>query len=185
MLNARRCALACAVLCLGLSTRPALAQDPFPKPGPEHEVLKQDVGTWDATVELMAQPGMPAQTSKGTETITLMDGGLWTVVDFKTTLMNTPFHGHGTSGFDPTKKKYVTTWVDSMSAGITLGEATYDKATKTMKGFIVGPDPTGNPMKMNQTVEWKDADTRILTMAFPGPDGKDITNMKITYKRRK
>ena len=54
-----------------------------------------------------------------------------------------------------------------------------------MKGFIVGPDPTGNPMKMNQTVEWKDADTRILTMAFPGPDGKDATNMKITYKRRK
>ena len=30
---------------------------PAPKPGPEHEVLNMDVGTWDATVELSPGPG--------------------------------------------------------------------------------------------------------------------------------
>jgi hypothetical protein len=185
MLNFGRCALACAVLGFGLSARPALSQDMFPKPGPEHEVLKQDVGTWDATVEMMFEPGAPPQVSKGTETITVMDGGLWTVVDFKGTMMNAPFHGHGTNGFDSAKKKYVSTWVDSMSVGLNIGESTYDKATKTMKGRLVGSDPAGNPMTMNGTTVWKDADTRVFTLGLPGPDGKEITTMRITYKRRK
>lgn len=165
----------------------ALAQEgapPMPRPGPEHEVLKQDVGTWDATVEMM-EPGKPPVVSKGAETVTLLEGGLWTVTDFKSTMMGQPFHGHGTSGFDPVKKKYVSTWVDSMSAGIYLGEATYEPKTKTLKGHMEGPDPSGNTMKMNQTVEWKDPDTRVFTMYLTGPDGKDVPMMRITYKRRK
>src|SRR5262249_16419951 len=45
---------------------------PMPKPGPEHAVLKQDVGTWDATVE-MVEPGKPTPTvSKGTETTSMV-----------------------------------------------------------------------------------------------------------------
>jgi hypothetical protein len=172
---------------LWLLALPSLAQQgapPLPKPGPEHEVLKQDVGTWDATVEMM-EPGKPPAVSKGVETVSLIEGGLWTITDFKSTMMGAPFHGHGTNGFDPVKKKYVSTWVDSMSAGIYLGEATYDPKTKTLKGRMEGPDPTGNPMKMNQTVEWKDPDSRVFTMFMPGPDGKDVPTMRISYKRRK
>jgi len=60
---------------------PPAGQMPAAKPGPEHEILKKSVGTWDATVEEMA-PGAPAKTSKGTETAKLV-GGLWLVSDFK------------------------------------------------------------------------------------------------------
>ena len=28
----------------------------MPTPGPEHEMLKKDVGTWDATVEMFMGP---------------------------------------------------------------------------------------------------------------------------------
>lgn len=187
MLNTAGRALAGGSLGLWLVAGSALAQEgmpPLPKPGPEHEVLTRDVGTWDATVEMM-EPGKPPTISKAVETVSVMDGGLWTLTDFKTNLMNMPFHGHGQNGFDPVKKKYVSSWVDSMSAGITLGEFTYDAKTRTMKGFIEGPDMTGKMMKMNETVEWKDPDTKVFTMAFPAPDGKDVTNMRITYKRRK
>jgi uncharacterized protein DUF1579 len=181
---------AIAGVCLGLGlyfvAGAALAQEmpPLPKPGPEHEVLKLDVGTWDAVVEMM-EPGKPPVLSKGVETVSVMTGGLWTTTDFKSTLMNVPFQGQGQNGFDPNKKKYVSTWVDSMSTGITLGEYTYDAKTKTMKGWMEGPDMTGKIMKMNQTTEWKDADTRVFTISVPGPDGKDIPSMRITYKRRK
>ncbi len=166
---------------------PSLAQQgapPLPKPGPEHEVLKQDVGTWDATVEMM-EPGKPPAVSKGVETVSLIEGGLWTVTDFKSTMMGAPFHGHGTNGFDPAKKRYVFTWIDSMSTGLALGEATYDPGTKTMKGWMEGPDLTGKTMKMNETTEWKDPDTRVFTMSVPGPGGKDVPTMRISYKRRK
>ena len=54
-----------------------------------------------------------------------------------------PFYGHGTSTWDPAKKKYVGTWTDSMSTGISLGESIYDAVTKTASGSMEGPDMTG------------------------------------------
>jgi Protein of unknown function (DUF1579) len=185
MLKSSRRVLVSACLGFGLSVVVgSVAAQEMPKPGPEHEALKLDVGTWDAVVEML-EPGKPPAVSKGTETVSVMTGGLWTVTDFKSTIMNAPFHGHGQNGFDPIKKKYVSTWVDSMSTGINFGEYTYDAKTKTMKGFMEGPDMTGRMMKMSQTTEWKDADTRVFSMSMPGPDGKDVPTMRITYKRRK
>ena len=184
MLNnfTRALASVCVGIGVGLVTGPVVAQE-MPKPGPEHEVLKQDVGSWDAVVEML-EPGKPPTVSKGTETVSMMPGGLWTMTDFKSTIMNAPFQGHGQNGFDQNKKKYVSSWVDSMSTAITLGEYTYDAKTKTMKGWMEGPDMTGKMMKMTQSTEWKDADTRVFTMSMPGPDGKDVPTMRITYKRR-
>src|SRR5687767_11881324 len=73
---------------------------PMPTAGPEHEILKHDVGTWDATVEMLgATPAPPP--SKGTESNVLMSNGLWLISDFKSEMMGMPFHGHGTSGWDP------------------------------------------------------------------------------------
>jgi hypothetical protein len=183
-----------AVLGLAFSASLALAQDkpaaappgmpPMPKAGPEHEVLKSDVGTWDATVESFMPGVAQPMISKGTETNTLV-GGLWLVTDFKSDLMGQPFQGHGVSGWDPNKKKYVGTWVDTLSTGLGLSESTYDAASKTMVGTFEGPDPSGQVTKMKSSVVWKDPNTRVFTMSGPGPDGKDATFMKITYTRRK
>jgi hypothetical protein len=176
------CALALALL--GPAARiMAQAGPPMPKPGPEHEVLQKDVGTWDATVEML-EAGKPPVVSKGTETNSMI-GGLWLVSDFKSEMMGQPFQGRGTTGWDPNKKKYVNSWIDSMSTGFTLGEATYDPASKTLTGLMEGPDPNGKMVKMKETTEWKDADTKVFTMFAPGPDGKDVAVMKISYKRRK
>jgi hypothetical protein len=173
-----------AAFCLSLSAAVASAQAPAPpKAGPEHEILKSDVGTWDATVESY-MPGAPTpMTSKGTETNTLV-GGLWLVTDFKADMMGMPFQGHGITGYDANKKKYVGSWVDTMSSGLGLSESTYDAGTKTMTGTFEGPDPSGQIMKMKSVVAWKDSDTRVFTMSGTGPDGKDVKFMTITYKRK-
>jgi hypothetical protein len=161
------------------------AAPPQPQPGPEHAVLQNDEGTWDATVEMtMGPPGSAPTVSKGVETNTLV-GGLWLVTDFKSTLMDQPFQGHGIAGWDPIKKKYVSNWVDTMSSSISLGESTYDAATKTMTGWMEGPDMTGKITKWRSVVEYKGPDTRVFTMFMPGPDGKEVQTLKITYKRRK
>jgi hypothetical protein len=158
---------------------------PLPKPGPEHEVLMKDVGTWDATVEMFAAPGAPASVSKGTETVSML-GGFWQVTRFKSEMMGQPFEGMGTTGFDPAKKKYVGTWVDSMTPGLSTSEGSYDPATQTFTGMMEGPDMTGKVTRMRETVEWKDPDTRVFTMYAPkAADGKEPVAMRITYKRRK
>jgi uncharacterized protein DUF1579 len=167
---------------------PLAAQEgmpPAPKPGPEHAILKQDEGTWDATVEMFIAPGAPAMTSKGVETNLMGCGGLCLITDFKGEMgPGQPFHGHGTSAWDPAKKKYVGTWTDSMSVGIAVGESTYDAATKTMTGTMEASDASGQHSKMKSVVEYKDANTRVFTMYMTGPDGKEVPGMRISYKKK-
>lgn len=164
---------------------PRQQMPPTPKPGPEHAVLKMDEGTWDAVVEIAAAPGMPAMKSTGVEVNTMGCGGLCLITDFKGDMMGMPFLGHGVSAWDPAKKKYVGSWTDSMSAGLMLGESTYDAATKKWSGSMEGPDATGKVTKTRSIVEMKDASTRVFTTYAAGPDGKEMEAMKITYTRRK
>lgn len=168
-----------ALSVLSLSV-PALAQSP-PTPGPEHEMLRKDVGTWDATVEMFMAPGAPPEVSKGTETVTML-GAFWQLTEFKSEMMGQPFEGRGTTGYDPAKKKYVGIWVDTMTPGYSTVEATYDPAKKTMTGTMEGTGPDGVLAKTKETTEWKDADTRVFTMY--APDGT-TPMMRISYRRRK
>jgi hypothetical protein len=158
---------------------------PMPKPGPEHEVFKMDVGTWDATVEMMPGPGAKPETSKGVEVNTIGCGGLCLISDFKGEAMGSPFAGHGVSTWDPAKKKYVGSWTDSMSQGLMIGESTWDPASKTVTGWMEGPDMTGKTVKSKAVGEYPKPDSRVFTMYAPGPDGKEMQVMRITYTLRK
>lgn len=166
----------------------AIAQQgppPMPKPGPEHEVFKMDVGTWDAVVEMTPAPGAPVSKSKGVETNRIGCGGLCLISDFKADIMGMPFEGHGVSTWDPAKKKYIGSWTDSMSTGLAIGESTYDAKTKKWTGMMEGPDMTGKVVKSRSVGEMPNPNTRVFTMYSPGPDGKEAESMKITYTRRK
>ena len=181
-----RTAVALSAVPLLLAASLAAQEPEMPKPGPEHKLLEKDAGTWDASVEMFGPPGSPAMVSKGVETNTIGCGGLCLISDFKGELApGQPFHGHGTTTWDPAKKKYVGTWTDSMSSGMSLGESVYDPAKKSITGWLEGPDMTGKVVKSRSVVEYKDADTRVFSMYQKGPDGKEALGLKITYKRRK
>jgi hypothetical protein len=164
----------------------AAAQEmpPLPKPGPEHALFKDVAGTWDARVETFMSPGEPS-VSTGVETNRVGCGGLCLISDFKGEMMGTTFEGHGTEVWDATKKKYVGTWTDSMTLGLSLAESSYDPATKTMTGWMEGPDMSGNVSRMKSTSTQKDADTRIFEMHNVGADGSETLGMRITYTRKK
>lgn len=190
----------CTALVGGLALAPAVGQEKktppaagapqgmpaMPKAGPEHEMLKMDEGEWTATVEVWMVPGQPPSTSMGVETNRLGCGGMCLVTDFKGESMGQPFHGHGVAAWDSLKKKYVSTWTDSMSIGMMTGESTWSAATKTMAGWMEGPDAmVGKVTKSRSTVEYMDADTRVFTMYNTAPGGKETMGMRITYKRKK
>jgi hypothetical protein len=174
------------LMSFALSIIPALAaaqMPPTPTPGPEHAILKEDVGTWDASIELV-MPGAPATPpSKGVEVNTMGCNGLCLITDFKGELMGGPFQGHGVSTWDPTKKKYVGSWSDSMAPGLAVTEATYDAAKKTMSGTMDTPDGNGGTARMRSAVEYS-AGKRVFSMFMTGPDGKEMPTMRITYTKR-
>ncbi len=174
------------VIALGLTTAPAVAQEgpPLPKPGPEHDIFKQIEGTWDAKMESWMAPGEPTM-SAGVEVNRIGCGGLCLITNFKGSVLDTTFEGHGTDTYDPAKKKYVGSWADSMSPGIAITESTYDPATKTMTGWFEGPDMTGQVSKMKSISVMKDPETRVFSMYNVGSDGKETLGMRITYTKQK
>ena len=159
-----------------LATGPfATAQEP-PKPGPEHEMLKKWVGTWDTTMKML---GME---SKGVATYKMELGGLWLASTFEGEIGGAKFSGKGFDTYDAGKKKFVGVWVDSMSTSPMMMEGTYDKAKKTLTMVGEGPGEDGKPTKHKTVSEMKDDDTVHFSM-YMG-DGKEPM-FTILYKRKK
>jgi hypothetical protein len=154
------------------------AQEPA-KPGPEHELLKQTEGTWDAIFK-----GGPPD-AKAVSVSKMGCGGLWLMTDFSGAIEGMPFQGHGVDGFDQDKKKYISIWVDSMTATPMIFEGTYDEKTKTMTQIADGKGPDGKPAKWKSVTKHTDKDHHVFTMAVVGPDGGDNVMLTIEYTRRK
>jgi hypothetical protein len=158
---------------------------PLPKPGPEHEILKKGIGTWDATVESRGDPNGPVETTKGVEVNRMMKGGLWLIQSFQGEFGGQPFEGHGVMGYDQAKKKYVGVWIDSIMPTISHLEGDYDAAKDVMTCTMDMTDPSGKTtVKTTLVTEHKSDGTRVFTLSAPGPDGKAFAMMKITYKKR-
>ena len=171
---------------LATAAAPAAAQDmpAPPAPGAEHRLLTRDAGTWNASIQIFV-PGAPPLVSTGVETNTIGCGGLCLISDFTGEFMpGSTFHGHGVTTWDPTKKKYVGSWTDSMSAGLGIGESSWDEATKSFTGTMAMPDATGTVNEGRSVVEYKADGTRVMTMYGPGPGGKEMPTMQITYTRK-
>lgn len=167
----------------GVST--ALAQ--FPTATEEHQILKQEDGKWDAEITMFqgpAGPYSPPQKSKASES-NKMIGDFWLISDFKGSFEGMEFTGRGQFGFDPQKKKYVGSWIDSFSPNATKMVGSYDKAKKTMTYETTGIGMDGNPVKGKNVVVYG-KDSRVMTMWSAAPDtGEMIKVMEITYKRAK
>jgi hypothetical protein len=114
-----------------------------------------------------------------------MVGPFWQVSRFESRLMGEPFHGLGTLGYDPTEKRFVGTWIDSMTPGLSLVDGSYDEASKTFTGTMEMRDMNDRRIKVRETSEWKADGSRVFTMYGPkADDGKEPVTMRITYKRR-
>jgi len=173
-MKSNRCLIAAVVV--GLIVTAGSRGQEFPKPGPEHEMLKKMEGTWDAKMTGM---GME---SKGTMVYKMELGGLFLTSTFEGDFGGQKFTGKGFDGYDSMKKKFVGVWVDSMSFSPMMMEGTYDKDKKQLTMTGEGPGLDGKPTKHKMVTEFKDADTMIMNM-FMG-DTKD-PGFTIVFTRKK
>jgi hypothetical protein len=161
-------------------------QPQTPQPSQQHRLLHKDVGTWDAEITVFSpQEAAPSMKSKGTEKNELLPGGMWLLSRFEGEMIGMPFAGSGTTGYDPVEKKYVGTWVDSMSPHMMIIKGDYDAATKTMTNTGEGRDlATGQTYTAKLVSRYVDDNTRTFEMHMPGEDGKPWKVMEIKYTRR-
>jgi len=182
--------LTCLGLGVSLLVAPATAQGPAaaPKPTSEYKVLAADEGAWDATIKTwQGGPDAEPAVSKGSEVNEVLPGGLWVLSKFECDFGGMKFYGRGQYSYDPVKKKYVGTWLDSMSSMLSVLEGEYDAKTRTMTLVGDGYNPD-RKVKFSQkmvTVS-KDDGSRVfnLYMKYEGHPA-EAKFMEITYTKRK
>lgn len=174
-----------ASIVLLLSTAACLAQEmpEMPKPQKEHAWLEQFAGEWDTETEIKA-PDQPVMNVKG-EDSSRMVGGFWLVTENKGKMMDTPFTGIMTLGYDPKSKKYVGTWVDSMSDTLWNynGTAEGNKLTLDAKGPC--PMRPGEIVNFKETLEIKDDGKKVFTSSIQEKDGSWTKMITATSTRKK
>ena len=158
----------------------------YATPGAEHKALANMVGTWDATIKsYIDSSGAPTE-QKGTSTFTSVMDGRYFIEKAEGEFMGQPFHGIGTYGYDNGTKQYVSTWIDSMGTGIMTGTGTATEGGKTFNWTSTGYDAmSGKVQSYRSTMHMVSADQYHMEMFGPGPDGKEMKMMEITYNRKK
>ncbi len=157
-------------------TAPLGAQETI-KPGAEHAFLAETEGEWDVT---MASPGGDIS---GKGSYKMAHNGVWLTSRLDMKMPDGPFSGTGLDSYDPIKKKYVSIWVDSMSATpvILEGDRSSDGKKITMTGN--GPSPDGKLTTYKTETEYVSKDKHVFKMWMGTTTGEPM--MVATYTRKK
>ncbi|MEM8944099.1 MAG: DUF1579 domain-containing protein [Planctomycetota bacterium] len=149
-----------------------------------HQTLLREVGTWDAETKTWIDPDAPPVISRGVE-INQMLGEYWVVGVYESELFGKPFRGQSQVGYDPAKKKFIGTWIDSMSPALNRLEGTMKDNSLTM--FATGVDPkTGEEKTTKMISTYPDAMHKTFAAFEPiaGKEDEWRKTMEVVYTKR-
>lgn len=173
---------ALAIGAAALQAQDAPEMPAMPKPQKEHEWLKKFVGEWTCEGECSAPDGSKGE-SQGEET-TRMLGDFWAVTEGNGEGMGMPFSHVFVLGYDPDKKKYVGTWVDSITGKLWIYEGTIDGETLTLSSE--GDCPmTGKHLQFRDEITFPDGDTKVFKSSVSEDGETWVPAMTMTAKRKK
>jgi len=153
-------------------------------PGAQHAAMAKMEGTYDLKIRSWNKPDAPPMEETGTATRKLMLEGRVMAEDMQSKMMGQPFTGHGMQGYDNVSGKWWSTWNDSMSTGLMVSEGSCDDAGAcTFTGSWNDPVTKGK-VNARMTTKWTSPNVEVFEMYTPGPDGKEMKMMEITYTKR-
>ena len=183
---------------LALAQDKPAAQKPDPKteetmkkaearssPSAAHKTLDPLVGDWNAEVKMWMAPDAPPTVSKGTAKTTWAMKGRFVKQEFDGEFMGKPFHGTGFTGYDNTKEKYNSVWVDDMSTTMVTseGDATEGGKVITLGGSYACAMTGEKEKPSKQVYRIISRDKHIFEMHDPRQGDKSKV-MEITYTRK-
>lgn len=152
----------------------------------EHRWLEQLVGEWTFEVEASMAPGEPPSKSAGTETVRSL-GGLWTVAEGQGEMPGCgPMTSVMTLGYDPTRQRFVGSFVASMMTHLWLYDGALDAAGKVLTLDAEGPGMSddGRMAKYQDVIAFVSPDHRVMTSRILGDDGEWREFMTAHYRRQ-
>lgn len=175
-----------AVAILGLGSF-AVSQEPeLPGPEPEHALLQRFVGDWTTSGECDGGPNAEPMVNHGTIRGRML-GERWIVCEHEMDAAGMKVTANLTLGYDPVRKKYVGTWVDSMQNHLFVYEGEYDADSRTLSLFTEGPNlMTGEgTVRFRDSYEFVSEDEIVARSAAQGEDGEWAVFMTGAARRAK
>jgi hypothetical protein len=155
------------------------------RPQEQHEWLQRLVGDWVYESGAPAEPGKPAETVTGTETVRSLSD-IWIIAEGQGEV---PGGGEArmlmTLGYDPAKQRFVGTWIGSTMHHLWVYDGKLDEAGKVLTLDATGPD-FQDPSSLRQyqdIIEVQDDDQRLLISRMLGDDGEWREIMRARYRR--
>lgn len=155
-------------------------------PGDMHKMMAKWDGEWTGEVTMWMYPGAPEQKSTSTAMNKMILDGRYQQSTHSGTMMDMPFNGVSTVGYDNHRKEFASTWIDNMGSGMMVMKGPWDEATKTinLKGKVVDAG-TKQDTDVRETFKIIDDNTQEMEMFMMMPDGKEFKTMNIKYTRKK
>jgi len=154
-------------------------------PGAPHKVLASMAGSWNTKTKAWMEPNKPPMESTGTCEQKMLLGGRYLQQEYNGEMMGSPFTGINLIGYDNHTKKYVSTWIDSMSTGIYYFEGTASADGKTVTQESSYDDPVRGPMVWRSVTRIVDDNTLEYEMYLTPKGGKKEKMMEMTVTRKR
>lgn len=196
-MKARLLSVALVSLWVGGATF-AVAQEPDPAmqeqfqeymqkyaaPGEHHQHLEMLAGSWTTRFQFWPVPGAPRMESTGRAEHKMVLGGRYLQTSYQGEFMGEPFAGMGVVAYDRYQKKYIETWVDTMSTMVMISEGTCDGTGKVRTITAEFDDPmTKNRTTVRSVYRIHDADHYTLEMYGQTPAGDEFKMVEIAHTR--
>ncbi|GAB0154799.1 hypothetical protein CHRYSEOSP005_00590 [Chryseobacterium sp. Alg-005] len=160
----------------------------FATPGDMHKMLAKSDGTWTGENTMWMEEGGQPMKSTSECINKMVFGGRYQISEHKGSFMGMPFEGMSTTGYDNSKKKFISTWIDNMGTGVMYMEGEWNAANKSIefKGKMTDPARPGKDCDVREVYTFIDDNNQKLEMF--GPDsktGKEFKTMEINFVRKK
>jgi hypothetical protein len=149
------------------------------QPGEEHARLRPLVGEWNVRGKFTGFDGKVTE-SDSTASISMVLGGRFLRQEAVGSFEGQAFVGRGLIGFDNATRKWVSSWIDSMSTGIMTGEGVETVKGKRWEFKSTFNGPTG-PMTMRDVLQVVNAN-ELEYQGFMGDSKTPM--MTLRYRRR-
>jgi hypothetical protein len=154
-------------------------------PSAPHKMLAKLTGTWTTKTKAWMEPGKSPMEGTGTCEQKMILDGRYLQQEYTGEMMGRPFTGINLLGFNNHTKKYVSTWIDSMSTVIYYFEGTASEDGRTITQKCGYNDPVRGPMLWRSVTRIVNDNAVEYEMYLAPKGGKEERMMEMTVSRRR
>lgn len=151
---------------------------------PPADFLEALAGEWSVVSEAKLGPGQEPLRSESRE-VARMIGGTWLVAESTGTARGTPFTSILTLGWDPSRERFVGTWISGRQTHMWTYTGSLDPSGSRLTLETEGPI-MGDPERLAQyreIIEVEGPSSKVMRSMILGPDGEWFEFQRAEYRR--